>query len=240
MLKNLPSAVRTSLNTWRVIPSIYVVPRRYLLARTVLLEGLFRIARERTYMNINSNVKHAEETRRFAEECKVIDLWSEYNEYIGEERYALVSEFTEAQLSTRYPEIIRKYAPFVLLSTEQGAVIDDFHRNEKKHYMRQIRHGEVNGYEEGVTEALHPETLVEDCLIVVEERETREEEILLLKQVMAAMSDKQRERVIKFYHNKTTREIAEEEGVHHSAIDKSIRKAMRMLKKKFQEEGLVG
>ena len=75
---------------------------------------------------------------------------------------------------------------------------------------------------------------------MIEQRETREEEIQLLNQALSTLAIKQRERVLKFYYNKTTRDIAEEEGVHHSAVDKSIRNAIQSLKKRFQEEGIVG
>ena len=191
-------------------------------------------------MNFESNVKQTEENKRFAEECKVIDLKYEYRGYTGEERYAIVSELSEKELKEKYPEIIQKYIPFVLLSVAQGAVIDDFNRNEKKHQMRQTRCGEAFGYEEGITEAIHSELFAEDYLEVIAQWETREEEIRLLNRALSTLAIKQRERVLKFYHNKTTRDIAEEEGVHHSAIDKSIRKAIHSLRRRFQEEGLVG
>ena len=191
-------------------------------------------------MNFESSVKQTEENGRFREECKVIDLKYEYRGYTGEERYAIVSELSEVELKEKYPDIIREYIPFVLLSVAQGAVIDDFNRNEKKHQMRQTRYGEAFGYEEGSTEAVHSEVFAEDYLEVITRRETREEEIRLLNRALSTLSIKQRERVVKFYHNKTTRDIAEEEGVHHSAVDKSIRKAIQSLTKRFQEEGIVG
>ena len=83
-------------------------------------------------MNFESNVKQTEENKRFAEECKVIDLKYEYRGYTGEERYAIVSELSKEELKQKYPKLIQKYIPFVLLSVAQGAVIDDFNRNEKK------------------------------------------------------------------------------------------------------------
>lgn len=190
-------------------------------------------------MNFESNVKQTEGNGRFREECKVIDLKYEYCGYTGEERYAIVSELSEEELKEKYPEIIRKYIPFVLLSVAQGAVIDDFNRNEKKHQMRRTRCGEAFGYEEGITETVHSEVFMEDYLEVIAQRETREEEIRLLNQALSALPVKQRDRVIKFYHNITARAIAEEEGVHHSAVDKSIRKAIESMKKWFCEEGIA-
>lgn len=190
-------------------------------------------------MNIEKNFTQVETRERFAEECKVIDLKYEYSGYLGEERFAIVSELSEEELNEKYPEIIQEYVPFVLLSVAQGTVIDDFHRNEKKHQMRQARCGEAFGYEEGITEVFHSELFVEDYLEVIERRETWEEEIQLLNQALSTLAIKQRERVLKFYHNKTTRDIADEEGVHHSAVDKSIRKAIQSLKRRFQEEGIV-
>lgn len=43
----------------------------------------------------------------------------EYEGYIGEEQWAIVSELTEKELLEKYPDIVSHYIPFVLLSVEQ-------------------------------------------------------------------------------------------------------------------------
>lgn len=55
----------------------------------------------------------------FQNKCKVINLKYEYEGYIGEEQWAIVSELTEKELLEKYPDIVSHYIPFVLLSVEQ-------------------------------------------------------------------------------------------------------------------------
>lgn len=59
----------------------------------------------------------------FAKDCKLINLKYEYTGYIGQEKWAIVSELSEQELFEKYPDEVKKYIPFVLLSVEQGKAI---------------------------------------------------------------------------------------------------------------------
>ena len=56
----------------------------------------------------------------FQSECKVINLKYEYEGYIGVEQWAVITELSEKELFEKYPDIISRCIPFVLLSVEQG------------------------------------------------------------------------------------------------------------------------
>ena len=188
----------------------------------------------------NSN-HQSEQNRQFEKECKVIDLRYEYAGYVGEERYAIVSELSEAELWERYPEIIREYVPFVLLSVAQGKVIDEFNQNEQKFQKRQKRNEDVFGYEEGISEIFHPQLITGDCLEILEQYETRNEEHETLKQAWKTLTPIQRQRVIKrCVLQKGLVEIAMEEGVNHSKVDNSVRAAIKKMKKFFEEGVKIG
>ena len=64
-----------------------------------------------------------EQEELFAKDCKLINLRYEYTNYIGKEKWAVVTELTEKELRKKYPDIIKRYTPFVLLSMAQGEVI---------------------------------------------------------------------------------------------------------------------
>ena len=68
---------------------------------------------------------------------KVINLKYEYEGYEGSEKWAIISELSEEELFGLYPDEMRRYSPFVLLSVEQGKVISDFKANEDKHRLKQ-------------------------------------------------------------------------------------------------------
>ena len=66
---------------------------------------------------------HGERQEQFKKECRIINLRYEYYGYIGNEKWAIVSELTEREIIKKYPEEIKGYTPFVLLSIEQGEAI---------------------------------------------------------------------------------------------------------------------
>jgi len=86
---------------------------------------------------------------------------------------------------------------------------------------------------------MHSELMIEDCLETLLRWETRDERCELLRQALDTLTLKQKERVLKYCEEKNSREIAEEEGINYSAVDKSIRMGIKKLKKWFQAEGIA-
>ena len=76
---------------------------------------------------------------RFKKECKVIDFKYEYPGYAGDVRYGIITSLTEEELEEKYPSIVCKYKPYIILSLEIGDARADFVRNENKYLMRRIR-----------------------------------------------------------------------------------------------------
>lgn len=72
----------------------------------------------------------------FANDCKLINLRYEYHGYTGTEKWAIVTELAEEELWVKYPDVIRRYTPFILLSMAQGEVIDESCRNNDKYEKR--------------------------------------------------------------------------------------------------------
>ena len=71
-----------------------------------------------------------EQEELFAKDCKLINLRYEYTNYTGKEKWAVITELTEKELRKKYPDIIKRYTPFVLLSMAQGEVINESDRND--------------------------------------------------------------------------------------------------------------
>ena len=66
----------------------------------------------------------------FANDCKLINLRYEYHGYTGTEKWAIVTELAEEELWGKYPDVIRRYTPFILLSMAQGEVITEYQNYE--------------------------------------------------------------------------------------------------------------
>ena len=172
--------------------------------------------------------KFADRFQKFKEECKAINLRYEYSGYQGEAQWAIVTELSREELLEKYPEVMEEYTPCVLLSVEQGEVIKDFKRNEHKHEVRGKKYHDAYDAGDGGLEIRHREliqdTLLEEVIFRIQAEELRE--------AIRDLDETQRRRLTKFFFaQKSIREIAEEEGVHHSTVSKSIRAAVKALKK---------
>ena len=135
---------------------------------------------------------------------------------------------TEEEIWIKYPDVIRKYNPHILLSISQGDVIRKYQRNEAKHRMRMMRCGHAFDINDGEFEEHHPEfAVVED---VVEQLYLQEEKQRIRKAI-ETLTDIQKRRILAyFFDGKTSREIAAEEGVNYSKVEKSINLALKKLK----------
>lgn len=108
-----------------------------------------------------------EQEELFAKDCKLINLRYEYTNYTGKEKWAVVTELTEKELRKKYPDIIKRYTPFVLLSMAQGEVINEADRNDDKYEKRAKRTLDVYGYSGVGVKKLREMTDSEYCQFVL-------------------------------------------------------------------------
>ncbi len=175
----------------------------------------------------------------FKSECRVINLKYEYEGYIGEEQWAIVSELTEKELLEKYPDIVSHYIPFVLLSVEQGKAVYEYRRNESKFYKRSLNNEDAFGYDDELTGVFHSEVVVPSFVeqqITEEYEENRYQlKMKLLDKALSSLTEKQYKYLIaRYVANKSAREIAKEEGVSHQAIEKHLNTAIKKVKKIFE------
>ena len=175
----------------------------------------------------------------FQSECKVINLKYEYEGYTGEEQWAVITELSEKELFGKYPDIISRYIPFVLLSVEQGKAVYEFRRNESKFYKRSLNNEDAFGCDDELIGIFHSEVFVPDFFeqqITEEYEENRYQlKMKLMDKALSTLTEKQYKYLISRYvANKSAREIAEAEGVSHQAIEKHLNVAVKKVKKIFE------
>ena len=185
-----------------------------------------------------------EQEELFAKDCKLINLRYEYTNYTGKEKWAVVTELTEKELRKKYPDIIKRYTPFVLLSMAQGEVINEADRNDDKYEKRAKRTLDVYGYEDDISEQFHRELITpfadpfeqaEEEQLEIEKEQLRRMEIAKVRKVLEMMKPIQKERLCKVVLlGLSSRKIAQEEGVNYSAVDKSIAAAIKNFKKYYE------
>lgn len=192
---------------------------------------------------MNREFTATEQEELFAIDCKPINLRYEYTGYTGTEKYGIITELTEKELYEKYGAIIGGYEPFILLSASYGEVLNDFRRNEDKHGKRAVNNTDCFGYDDGTSPLFHSELCCYDKTEDDEEDEQKKEEnkkrqLLLLEEALTELTEIQRRRIkAAFFDGKTRREIAAEEGVNYSKIDKSIVQALKKMKKFFEKRG---
>lgn len=185
-----------------------------------------------------------EQEELFAKDCKLINLRYEYTNYTGKEKWAVVTELAEKELRKKYPDIIKRYTPFVLLSMAQGEVINEADRNDDKYEKRAKRTLDVYGYEDDISEQFHRELITpfadpfeqaEEERLEIEREQLRRMEIAKVRKVLEMMKPIQKERLCKVVLlGLSSRKIAQEEGVNYSAVDKSIAAAIKNFKKYYE------
>ena len=185
-----------------------------------------------------------EQEELFAKDCKLINLRYEYTNYTGKEKWAVVTELTEKELRKKYPDIIKRYTPFVLLSMAQGEVINEADRNDDKYEKRAKRTLDVYGYEDDISEQFHRELITpfadpfeqaEKEHLKIKKEQLRRMEIAKVRKVLEMMKPIQKERLCKVVlMGLSSRKIAQEEGVNYSAVDKSIAAAIKNFKKYYE------
>ena len=183
----------------------------------------------------------AEQEELFTSECKLINLQYEYTGYMGQERWAIITELSEKDLFAKYPDVVNRYIPFVLLSVAQGEVIYESKRNDDKYDKRNKRTVDAYGYEDDISQLFHKELIVpyidpieaeENTRLDEERKMQRNIEIAKVRKVLSMLQPIQKQRLLKhIIEGKTVCEIAREEGTYHSSVTKSINAAIKNFKK---------
>ena len=180
---------------------------------------------------MKKKLNSAEQEELFSTECKLINLKYEYQGYTGTEKWMIVTELTEEELCKKYPDIIHRYTPFILLSMAQGEVITKYQNYEARERMRKLLHGHAFDINDGTFEEHHPELAVETDPV---NEIMLKDNIKRLREVLSYLSETQKRRVLKyFFYNKTLEKIADEEGVDFTSVRESINSAIKKMRKLF-------
>ena len=195
-------------------------------------------------MDVNVNITiTGKELDAFKKECIVIYLDREYNGFVGEQKWAIISDLSNDEIKRRYKYVIEHYIPYILLSREQGEPILESIRNNHKHEMRSKRNTEPFDYDDELLPVFHSELLhfvdpLEEKERLIErakEEHELDELIIKVQKTLSLMKPIQRDRLIKnVVRGLSSRKIAKEEGVNYSTVDKSIKAAKKNFKRIYE------
>ena len=198
-------------------------------------------------MDINVNIDITitnDELNAFKKECKVIYLDREYNGFIGNQKWAIITDLTEEELRRKYITLLERYIPYILISNAQGQPILESIKNNHKHKMRNKRTTEPFDYDDELLPLFHSELLsfvdpLEEKEKIYErakEENALDELIIKVQRTLSLMKTIQRDRLIKnVVRGLSSRKIAKEEGVNYSTVDKSIKAAKKNFRRIFEK-----
>ena len=164
----------------------------------------------------------------YATSYEVVDFKFEYPQYNEAVGFGIITDMTEPELESKYGDDLNRYRPYIILNSDFGIERYKYQRNEKKFQMRIARKHDFYNFEDGEIELYHAELVTDD----LEKQFVKSEEEQALQNAIRRLKPIQKERLIKYYYEeKTLRQIADEEGVSHQVILKSISAALENLKK---------
>ena len=194
-------------------------------------------------VNINISISNSE-LEEFKKECKLICLDREYNGFIGDQKWAIITDLSEEELKQKYVTLIQRYIPYVLLSVAQGEPILESIRNNHKFEMRSKRTTEPFDYDDELLPLFHSELLSfvdplegkEKIIERLKEEHALDELIIKVQRTLSLMKPIQRDRLIKnVVRGLSSRKIAKEERVNYSTVDKSIKAAKKNFRHIFEK-----
>ena len=176
---------------------------------------------------INNKLKFEETS--FKKECKILYFRFEYRGYSGDLKCAIATKLSIDELNARFPNIIQKYEPFILITLEQWDAVEESHCNDDKFEKRIKRSYSLFDINDGQFEIHHPECSFEiDHLEEIEKKDNIEKLYIYIDY----LDNMQRRRLIRNRINgESIANIARDEGVSETAVKKSIDRAIENLKK---------
>ena len=157
---------------------------------------------------------------------ELISLEVEYPGIQGGCRWAVVTDLSNDELFQKYGEELAMYKPLLLITKEQAEAFKEYHRNDKKHEMRELRCHDPRGYLEGFEWSQHAVNIISSGLEMDDVLNA-----VYLKFAFQQLSRIQQLRVeLYFFLELTEEEIAKLEGVSHQAVHKSIAEAIKAMR----------
>ena len=164
---------------------------------------------------------------KFINECMVINMKIEYEDYKGEVKFGIATSLCEKDLVCKYGDVLELYKPYILLPEEIGEIISDFRKNEDIYRKRYVRKHDMYDVTDTDFTNYHPECAFRSA----EDEYMHNKDLGVLRGVYETLTEIEKRRMDMYYYaGFTLREIADIEGTSLNAVNKSIRNGLKKLK----------
>ncbi len=163
---------------------------------------------------------------------KVMDLSIEYNGYIGDAKYAIITDLSEKELNSEHANEIKEYVPFVILTSEMYEAMTDSYKKDDRERKREALYHDSFAFDEGI------ELADESADVFFLSDSSYNMQRILDK--MMSLPGRQGPRMYKRYFlHMTSAEIARSEGVDSSSVRESIIRGKANMHDIFVELGVI-
>lgn len=187
-----------------------------------------------------NSVSKRKRVNRLLKDYEAVCLKYEYPDYKGEYRYVIYTPMTEEELIEKHSKGLKKYEPYIIVAGELFREYVLITRDEDRQHKEKVKHEAPFNYEdEKCTQAeTQEEENASEVIIAMQEEQQRIAEYKAVVEALEILTPIQKRRVIEhFYHAKSSRTIAAEEGVNYSKVDNSINAALKKMRKHLEREG---
>ena len=156
----------------------------------------------------------------FKKHCRFELCRKHYPDWIGSEKYIVITDDDEKDLVATFPEIMKALSPYVIVGRYFANMIDDMRYNDAKSAASSFSFDQIEDYENLSDGFITPDFSEKLC-----DKDAVNRALLCLTEI-------QRSRVQRlFYANRTLQEIALEDGVRIASVFESISAALERMKK---------
>ena len=187
-----------------------------------------------------NSISNKKRENRLLKDYEAVCLKYEYPGYEGEYRYAIYTPLAKEKLIEKYSKALKKYEPYIIVEGELFSEYVLLTRAEDRRHKKKVKHEAPFNYEdEKCTRAeTQEEENASEVVIAMQEEQQRIKDYEAVVEALEILTPIQKRRVIAhFYHAKSSRTIAAEEGVNYSKVDNSINAALKKMKRHLEREG---
>ena len=187
-----------------------------------------------------NSVSKRKRVDRLLKDYEAVCLRYEYPDYEGEYRYVIYTPMTKEELIEKHSKGLKKYEPYIIVAGELFREYVLITRDEDRQHKEKVKHEAPFNYEdEKCTQAeTQEEENASDVVIAMQGEQQRIKDYKAVVEALEILTPIQKRRVIAhFYHAKSSRTIAAEEGVNYSKVDNSINAALKKMKRYLEREG---
>ena len=165
------------------------------------------------------NIKDIKGYDEFKKHCNFELCTKRYPDWIGSEKYIVITDDAEKDLLKAFPEIMKELSPYVIVGRYFPKMNDDTRYNDSKSAASSFSLDQIDDYEnlsEGFIAPDFSESLCNKDAIC--------RSLLCLTEIQKARVQRH------FYANKTLKEIALEDGVSITSVFESISAALEKMR----------